>query len=165
MKLTEVGHKELAIKMQPETFWLAWGNASQDMEGVLEDPSDTTLEDEVGRTMQTYSGYVEPQVGGTIVIGGQEWTKTASDGDTPSKYLYLKFYFDQSHNTTDEIKQLGLYINFTPDATPDAFGFIDTSLVENSTDKNSGDLFENMNIPTITRDTVTSESYDMIITF
>ena len=163
MKLTEDGHKQIASDMRPNTFWLAWGTSDSNLTNVIENPEDTALETEVGRTIQTANKFVEPDEVGTIAVGGQNWSVTAGDGEEVSKYVYLKFTFSSTDNDDDgNISQLGLYIDFSPTTAEDTF--VDTTVVTG--DKDGGTLVEHMNLSTeIVRDGSTSENYDMIFTY
>ena len=171
MKITETGHVELAIGMFTEEFWLAWGtNTAGSLEGVNEDTTLSELNEEVGRTKNTYRVYVYPNEGGAIEIGGAAWSpmpdKTGEPGvQEASKYIYMKFTFAQENNSTNvTIRQLGLFTNFDP--TEVGAEYVDTSPgATYEVDRGAGSLFEIMNVSDIERDDVTSESYDIILTF
>ena len=159
MKLTEQGHVSLCSAMQTSVFWLAWGvSDSPTLESVLENGNDLALEDEVGRTKETYNGFVSPLPGGAITVGGQDWVTSV----TPTKYLYLKFDFPQDANDASDIKQMGLFTDVELEGSET---YIDTSEDKLNLMTSIGNLFENRNQATLVRDAATKESYDIIITF
>ncbi len=163
MKLTEIGHVRLAEFLESETYWLAWGEADNEMENVPESPGTTKLLTEVGRTQELFCGFVIPDENGAIEVGGQKWSPT-DPITTPSKFLYLKFEFLEANNSDKVIKQLALYTGTGHDAT--AGDFLDTQV--GGTDelkRNDGTFFEYMNIADITRNDSTKEVFDMILTF
>ncbi len=161
MKLTETGHVELCARMRTKEFWLSWGEAENDMSSTPENATDTALEDEVGRTMETSNKFVIPDGEGSITVGGQKWEPTASNGETPSKYLYLKFRFDEANNDSAVIRQMALYTDFDPTTPEDTY----VNVEDVPGDKDQGTFVEHMNIADIVRDSATSESFDIIITY
>lgn len=191
MKLTELGHRRIASHMIDETLWLAWGEAPTDMSVVDENLDSIYLIDEIGRTIQEISGYVLPDAGGAISVGGQNWSLTPDSGSgagiDPSKYFYMKFKFNPSENPDSIIRQLGLFVGVN---TVGVDTYEDTSSIDWSVDYGSditlltnqaeyqaifddagtdgagaGELIEIMNQADLNRNTATTEGYEFIVTF
>ena len=161
MKLTEKGHITVCENMQVETFWLAWGTHTAELNGVAEILDSTDLKDEVGRTKETYKDFVTPDGAGDIEVAGQKWSISV----TPTKYMYLKFTFPQDQNTTETIRQMALFTDVQLSTGSEAVTYIDTSVDKLSNMDDIGNIFETRNQIDLVRDSTTSEKYDIIITF
>ena len=162
MKLTEQGHTTICDTISAnKTFWLAWGTHTSSLENTIEDLNSEILIDELGRTKETFNGFVIPDEAGPIEVSGQNWSISV----TPSKYLYLRFTFGQNTNPTSIIRQLALFTDVQLSAGNELLTYIDTSVIKDDKMDDIGKIFETMNQADLIRDEVTAESYNMIITF
>ena len=160
MVLTEVGHIKLSEAMFSNEFRLAWGMApsGQDWTNTPppEDLGDTQLLQEVGRIKSQVAEYVVPDGAGVIEVDGINWTISAN----PTKYIYLKFQFDQTHNSSDFIHQLGLFTDTVVQAGDEALEYVQPTSI---TDIGQMILLENQ--PVLIRNSATKEAYEFVITF
>jgi len=160
MVLTEIGHISLAEMMYSKEFWLAWGTLADDMkwagDPITEDINSQELFEEVGRIKNLVKEYVVLDSNGIIEIDNLKWTIS----NTRTKYIYLKFTFDQNHNSTDEIFQLGIFTDTVPSA-----GFENENYLQPSNIDDIGNLLELENQPILYRNSATRETYEFVITF
>jgi hypothetical protein len=160
MVLTESGHVQLAKSMFNEDFRFAWGTLDSDEEWgnnpPPEDINDTQLKIEVGRIKSQVKEYVIPDEDGVIEVDNMKW----SISESPTKYIYLKFVFDQSHNANDTIYQLGIFTNTVPE--PDN---VDDEYLQPSQIADFGDLIYLRNQPALVRNSATRESYEFVIVY
>ena len=129
MVLTEVGHVALAEAMFDEEYFFAWGTVPIEQDWGNTPPTeellDTLLIQEVGRIKQLAKQYVEIDNAGVIEVDGVKWSISA----TPTKYVYLKFTFDQTMNSADSIYQVGIFTNTVPIVGKEAEQYLE--IVEN----------------------------------
>ena len=160
MVLTEVGHIKLSEAMSQNEFRLAWGTLPQGEEwGSTPPPEDlnsTILSQEVGRIKSQVHEYVIPDSNGVIEVDGIKW----SISTTPTKYLYLKFQFDQTRNSSDFIYQLGLFTDTVVQAGDEGLEYVQPSSIVDF-----GKLILMENQPILVRNSATKEAYEFVITF
>jgi hypothetical protein len=146
--------------MYSKEFWLAWGTLADDMkwagDPITEDINSQELFEEVGRIKNLVKEYVVLDSNGIIEIDNLKWTIS----NTRTKYIYLKFTFDQNHNSTDEIFQLGIFTDTVPSA-----GFENENYLQPSNIDDIGNLLELENQPILYRNSATRETYEFVITF
>lgn len=160
MILVEAGHVKLAVEMFDEDFRLGWGSLPQG-DGwadapLPEDLNSTQLILEVGRIVSQVKEYVVPDNLGVIVIDGINW----SISPTPTKFVYLKFVFEQTHNSNDSIYQLGIFTNTVP-----AVGFEADDYIQPAGMDDVGELVLLENQPVTFRNSATREIFEYVITF
>lgn len=160
MVLTEIGHIKLSESMFINEYRLAWGtvpplNAWTD-NPPPEDLTDISLTQEVGRIKSQVKEYVIPDTQGVIEVDGINW----SISQTPTKFIYLKFQFDQTHNSSDFIHQLGLFTDTVVQVGDEALEYTQPSSVTND-----GQMILLENQPVLIRNSATKEAYEFVITF
>jgi len=160
MVLTETGHVTLAESMFSKEFWLAWGTVPelQKWGGTppAENIEDFELLGEVGRVKNLVKEYVILDSNGVIEVDNLKWTIS----NIRTKYIYLKFTFDQTQNSTDEIFQLGLFTDVVPSA-----GFETEDYIQPVNLDDKGNLILTENQPVLYRNSATRETYEYVITF
>ncbi len=160
MVLTETGHISLAEVMFAKEFWLAWGDVPDGQEWLdtppTEDTSSIELLAEVGRIKNLVKEYVILDENGVIEVDNLTWTISASR----TKYIYLKFTFDQTQNSTDEIYQLGLFTDVVPSVGHEADEYLQPTNIDDE-----GNILLIENQPVLFRNSATRETYEYIITF
>jgi len=160
MILTELGHVQLAESMFVNDFRLAWGTLpSGDGWNDTPDPENvntTDLTQEVGRIKSQVREYVVPDTNGVIEVDGVKWTIST----TPTKYIYLKYKFSQTHNSSDFIYQLGIFTQTEVVTGDEALEYIQPAQIVNK-----GNLILLENQPTLIRNSATKEAYQFVITF
>lgn len=160
MVLTEVGHIALAEAMFDEEYFLAWGTVPVEQDWgntpVVEELLDTTLIQEVGRIKALAKQYVVIDNDGVIEVDGVKWSVSA----TPTKYVYLKFSFDQTMNSADSIYQLGLFVGTVAIIGKEAELYLQPSDIQET-----GKMLLLENQPVLYRNTATKETYEYVITY
>ena len=121
-----------------------------------ENVSAVNLTQEVGRIKSQVHEYVVPDTNGVIDVDGINWSISA----TPTKYIYLKYQFDQTHNSSDFIYQLGLFTDTTVQIGDEALDYVQPAQI---TDIGNMILLENQ--PVLIRNSATKEAYEFVITF
>jgi len=160
MILVERGHIKLATEMYDEDFRLGWGTLPTGEEWgnspEAEDLDSTTLIAEVGRIKSQTKNYVLPDDNGIIEIDGIKWSISTE----PTKYVYLKFVFEQDMNSSDTIYQLGIFTDTVPAAGKETEDY----LLPNEID-GTGELLLLENQPAVYRNSATREIFEYVITF
>jgi len=160
MVLTEIGHVTLAEAMFAKDYWLAWSDVPDGSEWAgtppAEDTSAINLLSEVGRIKNLVKEYVVLDEAGIIEVDNLKWTVSG----IRTKYIYLKFTFDQTHNSTDEIYQLGLFTDVVPSP-----GFETEEYIQPVNLDDEGNLILVENQPVLYRNSATRETYEYVITF
>lgn len=160
MILVEAGHVKLAEEMFDEDFRLGWGSLPAG-DGwadapLPEDLNSTELILEVGRITSQVKEYVVPDNNGVIDVDGISWSISA----TPTKFVYLKFVFEQTMNSTDSIYQLGIFTNTIPTAGNEAEAYLQPASIDDV-----GKLILLENQPVTFRNSATREIFEYVITF
>jgi len=160
MILVEDGHIKLAKEMFDEDFRLGWGSL-QPGNGWVDNPPPEDLNSdvlllEVGRIKTQVKEYVLPDSQGIISVDGIKWTISV----TPTKFVYLKFVFEQTHNSSDSIYQLGIFTETVPEV-----GFETEAYLQPTNILNSGKLILLENQPVTFRNSATREIFEYVITF
>lgn len=119
--LVESGRIAVAIAIRSQAIHLAWGSGDSAWDAVPapgQQPlvSETGLKNEVGRLLVTSPMFVEPNASGSISVANGRFE--ASPNDAPTKYLYLRFAFDQTDAASETIRELGIFVGGTTVATP-----------------------------------------------
>jgi len=160
MVLTEVGHTTLAEAMFPKDYFLAWGDLPLGSEWNRVPPTEDILADklieEVGRIKFQAKEYVVPDDAGVINVDGIKWAVSA----TPSKYVYLKFQFEQTMNPESAIYQLGLFSDVVPVAGKEEETYL---LPGDMDDEGKVVLIENQAV--VYRNSATREVFEFVITY
>lgn len=160
MILVETGHTKLAEEMYDEDFRLGWGSLPSGTGWAdAPDPEDlgsTELILEVGRIIAQVKEYVLPDNNGVIDIDGVKWTISG----VPTKFVYLKFVFEQEMNSSDSIYQLGVFTNTVPSPGSEAEPYLQPSNIDNT-----GKLLLLENQPVVFRNSATREIFEYVITF
>jgi len=160
MVLTEVGHTSLSEVMFPKDFFLAWGDlplgSEWDRTPPTEDINSTHLIEEVGRIKFLAKEYVIPDDAGIIDVDSIKWSISTS----PSKYIYLKFQFEQTMNSESSIYQLGLFTDVVPVAGKETEDYL---LPGDMDDEGKVVLIENQAV--VYRNSATREVFEFVITF
>jgi len=160
MILVESGHKKLAVEMFDEDFRLAWGTLPSG-DGWSDNPppedlNSTELIAEVGRIKPQVKEYVLPDDSGVIEIDGVKWAISSSE----TKFIYLKFVFEQTHNSSDSIYQLGIFTNTVPVAGSESEDYLQPSDIDDI-----GKLILMENQPVVFRNSATREIFEYVIAF
>jgi hypothetical protein len=141
-------------------FRLAWGTVpvgdAWTDDPPAEDLTETTLIEEVGRIKSQVNEYDTPEAAGVIEVDGINWSISTE----PTKYIYLKFQFDQTHNSSDFIHQLGLFTDTIVQAGDEDLEYVQPTSI---TDIGKMILLENQ--PVLIRNSATKEAYEFVITF
>lgn len=160
MVLTEVGHKTLAESMFAKEFFLAWGDlpigTEWDRTPPTEDINADRLIQEVGRVKALVKEYVVPNDSGVINVDGLKWAISG----IPTKYIYLKFEFEQTMNSDSAIYQLGLFTDVVPVAGKE----LETYLLPGDIDF-EGNILLTENQAVVYRNSATREVFEFVITF
>jgi len=160
MVLTEVGHTTLSETMFPKEFFLAWGDLplgeEWDRVPPTEDVNATELIAEVGRVKYLAKEYVVADTTGVLDVDGIKWSISTN----PTKYIYLKFQFDQTMNSDSAIFQLGLFTDVVPVAGKEAETYL---LPADIDDIGNIVLIENQAV--VYRNSATKEVFEFVITF
>lgn len=160
MILVEAGHVKLAEEMFDEDFRLGWGSLPQG-DGwadapLPEDLFSSQLILEVGRIVSQIKEYVIPDNEGVLLIDGINW----SISTTPTKFVYLKFVFEQAMNSSDSIYQLGIFTNTIPTSGSEAEDYLQPANIDDV-----GKLILLENQPVTFRNSATREIFEYVITF
>lgn len=160
MVLVETGHIKLAKEMFDEDFRLAWGSLPTGTDwGNNPDPEDlesTELILEVGRIVSQVKEYVVQDVNGVLLIDGIKWSVSVE----PTKFVYLKFVFEQDMNSSDAIYQLGLFTNTIPSTGHESDDYLQPVNIDNI-----GEIVLLENQPVVYRNSATREIFEYVITF
>jgi len=160
MVLVEVGHVKLAEEMYDEDYRLGWGSLPSGQgwadAPLPEDLNSTQLTLEVGRIKSQVKEYVVPDNAGIIDIDGVKW----SISQNPTKFVYLKFVFEQEMNSSDSIYQLGIFTDTVPASGSENEDYLQPSNIDNV-----GKLILLENQPVVFRNSATREIFEYVITF
>ncbi|ENQ1546132.1 hypothetical protein ACEOHC_003944 [Salmonella enterica] len=115
--LVESGRAAVANAIRGQALHLAWGSGDVSWDVNTLPPTPTTgttaLTNEIGRRVVTQTQFCEPKSGGGIIVSGGQFAPTANNGNTPSKYLYLRFSYDFYDAATSDIRELGIFVGGT----------------------------------------------------
>jgi hypothetical protein len=160
MILVEKGHIKLAKEMFDEDFRLGWGTLPTADEWGNNPPAEdldaTELVAEVGRIKTQTKNYVLPDDNGLIEIDGIKWAVSTE----PTKYVYMKFVFEQDMNSADTIYQLGIFSDTVPEAGKETEDYLLPTEIDNV-----GELLLLENQPAVYRNSATREIFEYVITF
>ncbi len=160
MLLTETGHVKLATEMFDEDYRLGWGTLPLADEWgqnpIPEDLNSIIIISEVGRIKSQVKTFVYPLSTGIIDVDGIKWEVSP----TPTKFIYLKFVFQQTMNSGDDIFQVGVFTNTVP-----AVGFEAAEYLQPSQILETGNLVLLENQPVVYRNDATKEIFEFVLTF
>jgi hypothetical protein len=160
MVLTDTGHLTLAETMLKKDFWLAWGTVPIEQDWtdtpLAEIIGSTELIQEVGRVKALVKEFVNIDDTGTIEVDGLKWVISP----IRTKYIYLKFTFDQNMNSDNSIYQLGIFTDVVPNEDNLLSEYLQPIMMDDI-----GNLLLTENQPVLYRNSATRETYEFIITF
>lgn len=165
MIMVNSGHIAICRSMMNETFHLAWGNLPDNYfnpwginnSPPVEDPNTNSLLQELGRRVAHAKSYAIEDVNGEIVANGTKWSLS----NTPTRFIYLQFKFDDEDAAESIIYQLGIFIGTVknPDVPEGKLYLLPSEI------QDSGTLFMLENIVPIARNPSTRQIFEHVITF
>lgn len=164
--LTEQGRIRLAAEVQKLPIYMAWGEGDskwegQDLNGTV-DVTAKALVKPVGILKVTEKSFVVPNTNeatAEIDVDSGTFNRSADNGTTQTKHLYLKFQFDFDHAEGKVIREMGVYVGTALDDDP-----LYVDLTQKALDK-LGDLMLLEHRRPIHRDEGVRETFEFVITF
>lgn len=105
--LTNSGRSAVAKAIKTGAIHMAWGSGMSAWD-TTPDPvsvNATSLVNEVGRRTVSQTMYCVPDAAGGIVVPNGRFSPSA----TPTKYLYLRFAFDNADSPAATIREVGVF--------------------------------------------------------
>lgn len=106
--LVESGRAAVAAAIKAQPIHLAWGEGEVvwDNAKPAEQTSETTVKNELGRRIVSYSSFVTPDSAGQVIVSQGRFKEVT----TPTKYLYLRFQYDFPDAQQATIRALGIFV-------------------------------------------------------
>lgn len=158
--LVTSGRAGLAASVASRNIFLGIGagDTAWDTNGVpSEQVSSTGLLSAIGYRKSTQVDFVTADAGGAISLPSGNYDVSA----TQTNLLYLKFQLEFSDANTASIRETGIFLDATVDASlPAGQMFFNAADVTDS-----GTLYLIEHIPTVIRTPATRESFEFVLTF
>ncbi len=158
--LTASGRTALATAIAAQPLHCAWGSgsASWDATPAVEQVTETSLVNELGRRTVSEVGFVIPDDAGIISVPGQNYSLAASGIKTNN--VYMRFTFGYTDAPTSLVREIAVFAN-TVTATGLPAGqtyFIPSQIT------NPGTLLMIQRIPVVTRSSATRQTFEFVLT-